>query len=57
MFGPHDRPDKSDYDKWQEAVMKYTAGNLTFPDKDKLMAISAIAKKSCPGDTYLAALW
>ncbi|KAI4200989.1 MAG: hypothetical protein LQ350_003558 [Teloschistes chrysophthalmus] len=48
---------QSDFDIWGEVVAKYTAGDLTYPAKDKLMAISAIAKKLCNGDTYLAGLW
>ncbi|KAL9576050.1 MAG: hypothetical protein Q9212_007429 [Teloschistes hypoglaucus] len=48
---------QSDDDIWREVVGMYTAGKLTYPAKDKLMAISAIAKKLYPEDTYLAGLW
>ena len=46
-----------DYNTWGEVVTEYSACDLTFPAKDKLVAISSIARNLCAGDTYLAGLW
>jgi len=42
---------------WASIVHKYSRCDLTFPAKDKLVAISAIAKKYGIEDDYLAGLW
>ena len=39
---------------WGEVVTKYSACNLMFPAKDKLIAIPGVAQNLCAGDTYLA---
>ncbi len=46
-----------DYHIWGDVVTKYTACDLTFPAKDKFIAISGIARNLCAGDRYLAGLW
>ena len=46
-----------DYNIWGKVVTKYSACDLTFPAKDKFVAISSIARNLCAGDTYLAGLW
>ena len=46
-----------DYRIWGEMVTKYSECDLTFPEKDKFVAISSIARKLCAGDRYLAGLW
>ncbi|MCJ1401959.1 hypothetical protein MMC11_005176 [Xylographa trunciseda] len=46
-----------DYRIWGQIVTKYSACDLTFPAKDKFVAISSIARNVCAGDTYLAGLW
>lgn len=53
----HNLIESLDYTIWRKVVERYTAGSLTYPAKDKLIAISAIAKKLCTEDTYLAGLW
>lgn len=57
-------PEDEDDDKhfhgpsgWANIVHKYTRCDLSFPAKDKLVAISGIAKKYGPDDEYLAGLW
>lgn len=48
----------SDYDRWKGAVEAYSLCALTFPEKDKLVAISGLAKAIFPNNpTYLAGLW
>ena len=46
-----------DYNIWGGVVTTYSACDLTFPEKDKFVAISGIARNLCVGDTYLAGLW
>ena len=38
-------------------VTEYTKCNLTYPEKDKLVAFSAIARRFKPAECYLAGLW
>ncbi|KAK3311968.1 heterokaryon incompatibility protein-domain-containing protein [Apodospora peruviana] len=45
------------YFVWNDFVETYTRCQLTFPDKDKLVAISAIARRLGPPRDYLAGLW
>lgn len=59
-----DSPEDEDDDKhffgppgWASIVHKYSRCNLSFPAKDKLVAISGIAKKYGIEDDYLAGLW
>ena len=46
-----------DYHIWGDVVTRYTACDLTFPAKDKFVAISGIARNLCAGDKYVAGLW
>ncbi|KAL8714295.1 MAG: hypothetical protein Q9225_006589 [Loekoesia sp. 1 TL-2023] len=50
-------PKAIDYDIWGQIVMEYSACDLTFPEKDKFIAISSVARKLCAEDTYVAGLW
>ena len=45
------------YRLWQRAVEDYSKHSLTFPDKDKLIAISGIARSLVPEQEYLAGMW
>jgi hypothetical protein len=42
---------------WDKIVEKYSAAKLTFPEKDKLIAISRMAKKMGISDELVAGLW
>jgi hypothetical protein len=42
---------------WSKALSYYTKSKLTFPTKDKLVAISAIARQVGTPDDYIAGLW
>jgi hypothetical protein len=42
---------------WSEIVQEYTACRLSYPEKDKLVAISSLARRCGKGDDYLAGLW
>ena len=42
---------------WQSLVDSYTNSSLTFPEKDKLMAIAGVAKRMGEGSDYVAGLW
>ena len=43
---------------WTDIVTQYSRGNLTFRSKDKLVAISGLAKAiGLPHEDYLAGLW
>ena len=42
---------------WEGMVREYTKGDLTFPEKDKLVAISGVAKRLGNGDDYYAGIW
>jgi hypothetical protein len=50
-------PDLVDYAIWRDFVHKYSCCQLTYPEKDKLVAVSGIARLLCRGDEYLAGLW
>ncbi|KAK8219179.1 hypothetical protein M8818_000911 [Zalaria obscura] len=45
------------YQLWDQFVQIYTRANLTFPEKDKLVAISGLARELFPNGQYLAGLW
>lgn len=47
----------ADYAIWRDIVELYTQCALTYPEKDKLVAISGIANLIFPGDKYLCGLW
>ncbi|CAG8954553.1 hypothetical protein HYFRA_00004469 [Hymenoscyphus fraxineus] len=42
---------------WAELIHQYTRRTLTFPEKDKLVAISGLAQNHGPSEQYLAGLW
>ena len=42
---------------WGNIVNKYTSAALTFPEKDKLVAVSGLAKRCGHQRDYLAGLW
>lgn len=42
---------------WGRYLHEYTRCFLTFPEKDKLVAVSGLARKLGPGDDYCAGLW
>ncbi|MCJ1276147.1 hypothetical protein MMC21_003952 [Puttea exsequens] len=42
---------------WQSFVDRYTQGDLSFPENDKLVAIPGLTKKIGEGSDYLAGLW
>jgi hypothetical protein len=42
---------------WSDIVLHYSAAHLTFPDKDKLVALSGLARRCGRGSDYLAGLW
>jgi hypothetical protein len=42
---------------WANIVHEYSRCELTFPAKDKLVAVSGIAKNYGTGENYLAGLW
>jgi hypothetical protein len=42
---------------WQKEVQTYSNTELSFSQKDKLIAISGLAKKLGPPEQYLAGLW
>ena len=42
---------------WDRYLRQYTECFLTFPEKDKLVAISGLARKLGSGDAYCAGLW
>ena len=52
-------PDKTLHwlSSWQKQVQAYSETELTYPQKDKLVAISGLAKKLGPPEQYLAGLW
>lgn len=57
---PEDEDDDMDFHGppgWATVVHQYTRCQLTFPAKDKLVAISGIAKKYGAEDDYVAGLW
>jgi hypothetical protein len=41
----------------KEFVEYYTSCELSFPDKDKLVAVSRVARRLDNSDNYLAGLW
>ena len=45
------------YCLWERAVQDYSKRSLTFPDKDKLIAISGVARNLVPEQEYLAGMW
>ncbi|KAL3427228.1 hypothetical protein PVAG01_00737 [Phlyctema vagabunda] len=45
------------YHLWLRIVERYSQRNLTYPEKDKLMAISGLAKCLIPPQQYLAGMW
>ena len=42
---------------WQQLVNRYTLADLTYPEKDKLIAISGLARGIGPPSEYVAGLW
>jgi Heterokaryon incompatibility protein (HET) len=55
-FGPSDESLKK-LILWESVVERYSSTELTFPDKDKLSALSGIAKKMGIRGEYLAGIW
>lgn len=54
---PFTTPELQAFRLWQAHVNFYTQCNLTMSHKDKLLAISGIARKIGPPDDYAAGLW
>lgn len=42
---------------WGRIVRRYSASDLTYPEKDKLIAIAGLARKCGQAQNYLAGLW
>lgn len=42
---------------WHDIVWQYSLCDLSFPDKDKLVAVSGLARRCGKGSNYLAGLW
>ena len=42
---------------WPEIVTRYSKTTLTYPERDKLVALSGVAKLISSPDNYLAGLW
>lgn len=57
LLRPYRTPELLQYRLWEEYVREYTKGKLTNPTKDKLVAISGLARKIGPPEDYLAGLW
>ncbi|RDW95005.1 hypothetical protein BP5796_00768 [Coleophoma crateriformis] len=58
--GPENEDDETEFHGprgWAALVHKYSRCKLTFPAKDKLVAISGIARSFGPAEDYLAGLW
>ena len=53
----YDDPMRQRLALWGRFLQEYTTCNLTFPKKDKLVAISGLARKLGSGDEYCAGLW
>ena len=53
----YDDPMRQRLALWGRYLHEYTPGNFTFPEKDKLIAISGLARKLGSGDEYCAGLW
>ena len=47
----------SNFLRWETLVQEYSSCSLTFPEKDKLVALSGIAKAFGDPADYLAGLW
>ncbi len=47
----------SNFLRWDTLVQEYSSCSLTFPEKDKLVALSGIAKAFGDPADYLAGLW
>jgi Heterokaryon incompatibility protein (HET) len=45
------------YRHWGAIMERYTAASLRYPEKDKLLAASALARKLIRDDTLVAGLW
>jgi hypothetical protein len=59
---PYVQHEPSILDLWPVIVQRFSQGNLTYPDRDKLTALSGIAKRVADKDKslsheYLAGLW
>lgn len=53
----YDDPMRQRLALWDRYLRKYTRCSLTFPEKDKLVAISGLARKLGLGDDYCVGLW
>ena len=53
----YDDPMRQTLALWARCLQEYTQGFLTFPEKDKLVAISGPARRLGSGDAYCAGLW
>ena len=45
------------YYRWEAIIDRYSTTSLTFPERDKLTALSGITRRVEMGDRYLAGLW
>lgn len=45
------------YGAWQAILKAYTAATLSYPGKDKLQAVSTMARLFAPGNRFIAGLW
>ena len=56
-FIKYDDPMRQILALWDRYLKEYTRCFLTFPEKDKLVAVSGLARKLGSGDAYCAGLW
>lgn len=52
-----DHPSLDRFDHWERLVRRYSRGDLTFSTKDKLVAISGLARDIGPSSKYVVCLW
>ena len=57
QFMVHEEPSTALYQLWDKFVKQYSRADLTFPEKDKLYAISGLARLIGIEDEYLDGLW
>jgi hypothetical protein len=56
MYDEKQRPYR-EYLLWDQIIQRYTAADLTFPEKDKLVAIASVGQKMGFYDELIAGLW
>jgi len=53
----HALPGKDERTVWNKVVEWYSFCRMSYPENNKLIAISGVANQLCPADNYLAGLW